>query len=63
MGIYFLAATFLPGVMRDAGQVYASFIADGAESGTNHGAGVWLMLAAVAILGYFVRGRSEMRWK
>ena len=61
MGMYFLAATFLPGVLRDAGQVYASFIVDGAEVGTGHGPGVWLMLAAVAVLGYFARGRLEMR--
>jgi predicted transporter len=61
MGTYFVAATFLPGVMRDAGQVYASFTADGAEVGSGHGPWVWLMLAAVGALGYFVRGRSEMR--
>ena len=61
MGTYFLAATFLAGAMRDAGQVYASFIADGAEAGTGHGPWVWLMLAAIAALGYFARGKSETR--
>ena len=61
VGIYFLAATFLRGVLHDARQVYASFIADGAEAGTGHGPGVWFMLAAVAVLGYFIRRRSEMR--
>jgi predicted transporter len=60
-GAYFLVATFLPGVLRDAGQVYASFIADGAEVGAGHSPWVWLMLAAVAVLGFFARRRSEMR--
>ena len=34
IGAYFLATMFLPAVIRDAGQVYASFIVDGAETGT-----------------------------
>ena len=61
IGAYFLATMFLPAVIRDAGQVYASFIADGVEIGTARRRGVWLMLAAVASLGYFARGRSEIR--
>jgi len=61
IGAYLLATMFLPAVIRDAGQVYASFIVDGAETGTASRPGVWLMLAAVAALGYFARGRSAMR--
>jgi hypothetical protein len=60
-GAYFLATMFLPGVIRDAGQVYASFVVDGAENGPGRGLGVWLMLAVVAALGYFARRRSEIR--
>jgi predicted transporter len=60
MGAYFLATMFLPAAIRNAGQVYASFIADGVEIGTGSGQGVWLMLAAVAAFGYFARGKSEV---
>jgi predicted transporter len=60
-GTYFVATTFLPGVLHDAGHVHASFIADGTEVETGHGPWLWLMLAAVAALGYFARGRSEIR--
>ena len=48
-------------MLQDAGQVYASFVADGAEVDTGHGPGVWLMFAAIACLGNFARARLESR--
>jgi predicted transporter len=60
LGAYFLAILFLPAAVQGAGQVYASFTAEPAQSGTEHAPGVWVMLAAVAALGFVSRGKGKV---
>ncbi len=60
IGLYFLASLFLPAKIEEAKTIYRVFITNGSSIDLNNSIGVFAMIFAALLIGYFATKRREV---